>query len=425
MCKLELAILRWSAVIPNAIFGNPSAVFNIVVVGWIGVLKLSSMSWYVEYLMSDIAAPESIMALQHFPAWTMIVGQSIMRVTVTGSCLVSPPCSWESLLGEASFSLNDLSPLLSHWNGHQNCNSPCVDPLFSLWCSSYDVVCFVICWSARVTYVSLIMRLCKMDVSMIDFDLWSGTMRNLCVLMICSGVDVVCWNRIDGYNPCMWNLCVVSYFWGGGNYPHVMTWNSLYMSHDNLSCSVCKMWLWFFCPCLRGDVWSLTWCGNFCVVWIGCALLGFLKEVVLCGQSITMWPYSSHSKHLMLWQFLSICPCSWQWKQWSSSFDIMLTIDGGVIVVVSYCTVLSFSILDIVSLSICSPFSYMWVARTMGILQIFNEYPDGGCIIHKIAYLSFCLESVDICCEGLLFLLLDLHKAWSVSVDISIAKLEL
>ena len=64
--------------------------------------------------MSDIAAPELVRALQHFLACTVIVGQSIMSATVTGSCVVSLPCSWESLLGEGSFSLNDLSPLLSH-----------------------------------------------------------------------------------------------------------------------------------------------------------------------------------------------------------------------------------------------------------------------------------------------------------------------
>ena len=112
--NLKSATWQWSTIIPNTVIGNPSVVLNIVVVGWIEVLKLSSMSWYVEYLMSDIAAPESMRALQCFPAWSVIVGQSILSATVTGSCVVNPPCSWESLLGEGSFSLNDLSPLLSH-----------------------------------------------------------------------------------------------------------------------------------------------------------------------------------------------------------------------------------------------------------------------------------------------------------------------
>ena len=42
--NLKSAILRCSAVIPNAIIGDPSAVFNFVVVGCMGVLKLSSVN---------------------------------------------------------------------------------------------------------------------------------------------------------------------------------------------------------------------------------------------------------------------------------------------------------------------------------------------------------------------------------------------
>ena len=61
--NLKSTILRWSAVVPNAVIGDLSAVFNLVVVGCIGVLKLSSINWYVEYLMGDIAAPESTRAI--------------------------------------------------------------------------------------------------------------------------------------------------------------------------------------------------------------------------------------------------------------------------------------------------------------------------------------------------------------------------
>ena len=45
----------------------------------------------------------------------------------------------------------------------------------------------------------------------------------------------------------------------------------------------------------------------------------------------------------------------------SSSFIIMLIIEGGVIVAVSCCTMLSFSTSDMASLSVCSPFSYIYV----------------------------------------------------------------
>ena len=71
--NLKSATLSWNAVIPNAVISDPSAVFNLVVVACVVVLKLLSIVWYVEYLMRDMAAPKSIRALQHFPACTVIV----------------------------------------------------------------------------------------------------------------------------------------------------------------------------------------------------------------------------------------------------------------------------------------------------------------------------------------------------------------
>ena len=41
--NLKSAILRCSAVIPKAVIGKPSTVFNLAVVGCTGVLKLLSM----------------------------------------------------------------------------------------------------------------------------------------------------------------------------------------------------------------------------------------------------------------------------------------------------------------------------------------------------------------------------------------------
>ena len=68
----------------------------------------------MEYLNNDIAAPESIRALQCFPAWTMMVGQSVMRVIVTASLLGSPPHVCE---GSSS-----LYHPLNHCPGHQSYN---------------------------------------------------------------------------------------------------------------------------------------------------------------------------------------------------------------------------------------------------------------------------------------------------------------
>ena len=57
----------------------------------------------VEYLRSEIAAPESIRALYHFSAWALIVGQSMMHVTVIVSS-VCVPHSWGALLRDGSAS---------------------------------------------------------------------------------------------------------------------------------------------------------------------------------------------------------------------------------------------------------------------------------------------------------------------------------
>ena len=141
----------------------------------------------------------------------------------------------------------------------------------------------MICWSLSVTCVNLVLQICRVDENVSNFCLRIGMMRNFCVQMICGGVDMVCYSRIDGSNSCMWNLSIMSYSWSGDNYPCVVTCYSLYMNHDDLSCGVCKnvivTWKDFSCPCLHKSVWSLTWLGGFCVVWIGNILLGFSKEV--------------------------------------------------------------------------------------------------------------------------------------------------
>ena len=89
----------------------------------------------------------------------------------------------------------------------------------------------------------------------------------------------------------------------------------------------------------------------------------------LIGQSITMWPYSSHSKHLML----GTMPCYvTMFLALETSIFIVfitLTVDGGVMVAVSCCTTLSFSTLDIESLRVCGPFTYMWVAKLWTFLK--------------------------------------------------------
>ena len=88
--NLKSTIIKCSAIIIKAVIGALSTVFNLAVVGCIGVIKLSSMCWYVEYLRSEVAAPESMRALCHFLAWTVIMGQSMMHATVIVSSVFGP-----------------------------------------------------------------------------------------------------------------------------------------------------------------------------------------------------------------------------------------------------------------------------------------------------------------------------------------------
>ena len=74
--KLECHHFQWC-------YSDPLAVLNFVMVDCMDVLKLLSIVLYVDYLMRDMAGPESIRALQHLPACTIILGQSMMSATAT------------------------------------------------------------------------------------------------------------------------------------------------------------------------------------------------------------------------------------------------------------------------------------------------------------------------------------------------------
>ena len=332
----------------------------------------------------------------------------------------------KSLLGESSFSLNDLTPLLSHWIVHQSCNSPCVDLLFSLLGSSWGVVCLMSCWNVNVTYANLPWRLVGwmwMRSTMLSRVVswrtsmcgWSAMGLVWCAALGSMAVISICGVWASWATPGVAVIIPMSWLWVGS------VW--IMMTQAAMSVKM-RLWSGMTSPVPVLTVVPQTWSGMVASVRSGWWCFGGVpKGGMLCGQSMTMWPYSSHLKHLMLGQFCVICPCSWHWKQWTSSFDIMLTVEGGIIMAVSCCTALSFSTSEITSVSICGSFLIDASSQTKGILQTFDEDPDGGCIIHKVASLSFHLESVDVCCKGFLFLLLDFHEAWGVSMNISIAKL--
>ena len=63
MGEFKICYPKLECCIPNAVLGDPSAVFSCIEVTCVAVFKLLSMVWYVEYLTREMAAPESIRAL--------------------------------------------------------------------------------------------------------------------------------------------------------------------------------------------------------------------------------------------------------------------------------------------------------------------------------------------------------------------------
>ena len=63
MSEFEICYSKVECCYTYAVIGDPSVVFSLIEVACIGVLKLLSIAWYVEYLMRDMVAPESIRAL--------------------------------------------------------------------------------------------------------------------------------------------------------------------------------------------------------------------------------------------------------------------------------------------------------------------------------------------------------------------------
>ena len=82
----------------------------------------------------------------------------------------------------------------------------------------------------------------------------------------------------------------------------------------------------------------------------------------------------------------------------------MLTVEGGIIMAVSCHRALSLSTLEIASHECLLSFLIYAGSQTMDILQTFDGDPDGGCIIHKVVSLSFCLELSGCTLQGIPFL---------------------
>ena len=120
-----------------------------------------------------------------------------MSATVTWSLKGSPPCSWESLLGEGSISLKDMIPLLNHWSDYQSCSNQCMGFLCSPSCSSWDVAFFSSYWRMNLICLIHALKIGRMVMSVTYCDLRNGNQKSCDVWMICDVTSaVVSWKGL-------------------------------------------------------------------------------------------------------------------------------------------------------------------------------------------------------------------------------------
>ena len=131
-----------------------------------------------------------------------------MSATVTWLFEGSPPCSWKSLHEEGSVSLRDWIPLPSHWS----CNSPCVDPLSSPSCSSWDVVFTLSCWIVNLIDVIHVLKTYRMVVNVTYYDLGIGNHKNFYIQKICDVIGEVCHGEACGRVLCGLSEIIISCF---------------------------------------------------------------------------------------------------------------------------------------------------------------------------------------------------------------------
>ena len=100
----------------------------------------------------------------------VIVGKSILSVTVTWLCVVALPVHGSHYLERAQLRLNDQIPLLKHWSVHHSYINPCGKLQFSPSGSSWGVVCLMIHWNVNFICVSHASKFGGMVMSVIHCD---------------------------------------------------------------------------------------------------------------------------------------------------------------------------------------------------------------------------------------------------------------
>ena len=326
-----------------------------------------------------------------------------------------------------SVSLNDWIPLVSHCGVHQSCNSPCVDLWFSPSGSSWGVVCLVICWNGNMICVSPALKIGRKVINMIYCDLEIGKLKNFYVWMICNVVNVVCCGTINGCNLYRWSVSV--------------------MSCPCVAAFILVLWPWV-APAWIMMTWAVV--PAKLRLWSGSA-----SPVPVFTVVSWTWPCMATSRRF---GFLMSCWGSWRrYPVWTihDNVTIFVTLIASNMKAIS-CYMFLFLTLETVIFFVrhhvdcrrwknCSCellysikllyfrdciSEHLWSlfidvgGQTVGILQSFDEDSDGSSIIHEVTSLNLCFKLMDICSKGFLFSLLDLHEAWCVGMDVSIAKFE-
>ena len=216
-----------------------------------------------------------------------------MSVTITWLLEGSPPCSWESLLGEGPTSLKTLIPLLNHWRDHLTCSSQFVGLLSSPSCPLSSVAFFLSCWSMRLICVIHTLKIGRMVWSATYYDLGINIPKSCNVRMICNVTDVVCHGMTCDCILCVLSGVTLNCFCSGCLCPIFVTlsdlwwlelWYQLYLDWDLDQSLLPQSSLWL----LELDL--LWW--FLCALWCG---PGVLESDISWGQSMRMCPYSSHS----------------------------------------------------------------------------------------------------------------------------------
>ena len=310
---------------------------------------------------------------------------------------------WRGLI-----SLNDLSPLLSHWNGHQNYNNLCGSSIFTL--------VFFLWYSLLCDLLECECDLCESHLE----DLKDGCEQEWLLSLEWYHDELLCKEDL------LWGLCGVSQ-WDWWLYllyvelEHrelLLGWWQLSLCHD-MEQPLYESWL--------PELWCLKM-----QLWPGMTFVWF-RLVVLCWGSQRRYPvWTVHYNVTILITFET--PNVGAVSCYVSLFLALKTAilvnwhhadhrwwsDGGSQLLYS---IELFNFRYGVTECLWSLLMYAG-GQTMGILWTLNEYPDVSCIIHEVTSLSLCLEMMDVCCEGLLSSLLDLHEVQGISVDIGITKLQ-